>query len=204
MTKNILLVEYDESTIHAIKALLHPPAFELVIAGDGETAKQLLQNKSFDMMITAAMLPRFHGFNLALAVSQDHPNMKIIVISAIYKGLEYRHQAITQYRANDFFEKPLDKEKFKKRVLELLNVSESDLGSISLAASAANRGSALRSAAAACGLRIFARRQAFWLSFSRASSPSRSLTAPGWARASLRRTRASGLSGWPPTGKPRG
>ncbi|MCU0276016.1 MAG: protein kinase [Acidobacteria bacterium] len=135
MTKNILLVEYDESTIHAIKALLHPPAFELVIAGDGETAKQLLQNKSFDMMITAAMLPRFHGFNLALAVSQDHPNMKIIVISAIYKGLEYRHQAITQYRANDFFEKPLDKDKFKKRVLELLNMTPDDMADSSPAAS---------------------------------------------------------------------
>ena len=60
-------------------------------------------------MITAAMLPRFHGFNLSLAVSQEYPAMKIIIISAIYKGMEYRHQAITQYRANDFFEKPLDK-----------------------------------------------------------------------------------------------
>ncbi len=127
MTKSILLVEYDESTIHTIKGLLHPPAFELAIASDGEAAKQLLKNKTFDMMITAAMLPRFHGFNLALAVSQEHPAMKIIVISAIYKGLEYRHQAITQYRANDFFEKPLEKEKFRKRVLDLLNMSEADL-----------------------------------------------------------------------------
>ncbi len=127
MTKNILLVEYDESTIHTIKGLFQPPTFELAIAGDGETAKKLLGNKSFDLMITAAMLPRFHGFNLALAVSQEHPAMKIIIISAIYKGLEYRHQATTQYRANDFFEKPLDKEKFRNRVLELLNISDSDL-----------------------------------------------------------------------------
>ena len=99
----------------------------MAVASDGETAKQLLNSRPFDLMITAAMLPRFHGFNLALAVSQDHPGMKIIIISAIYKGSEYRHQAITQYRANDFFEKPLDKEKFKKRVLELLNVSADDL-----------------------------------------------------------------------------
>jgi serine/threonine protein kinase/DNA-binding response OmpR family regulator len=134
MTKNILLVEYDESTIQAIKELFHLPVFEVVVANDGETAKQLLKNRPFDLMITAAMLPRFHGFNLALAVSQDYPNLKIIIISAIYKGLEYRHQALTQYRANDFFEKPLDKEKFKRRVLELLGVSEAELGAASKAA----------------------------------------------------------------------
>ncbi len=114
MTKNILLVEYDESTIHVIKELFHAPAFEVAVASDGETAKQLLHDHSFDLMITAAMLPRFHGFNLALAVSQDYPGMKIIIISAIYKGLEYRHQAITQYRANDFFEKPLDQDKLQQ------------------------------------------------------------------------------------------
>ncbi len=127
MTKNILLVEYDESTINVIKELFQPPLFEMAVANDGEMAKRLLNSRQFDLMITAAMLPRFHGFNLALAVAQDHPGIKIIIISAIYKGLEYRHQAITQYRANDFFEKPLDREKFKKRVLELLNVSADDL-----------------------------------------------------------------------------
>ena len=134
MTKNILLVEYDESTILAVKEMFRAPAFEVAVASDGETAKQLLRDHPYDLMITAAMLPRFHGFNLALAVSQDHPGMKIIIISAIYKGLEYRHQAMTQYRAHDFFEKPLAKEKFFQRVLELLNISEADLVPASQAA----------------------------------------------------------------------
>jgi serine/threonine protein kinase/DNA-binding response OmpR family regulator len=127
MTKNILLVEYDESTINFIKDLLPPPMFELTVANDGETAKRKLDGKKFDMMITAAMLPRFHGFNLALAVAQENPLIKIIVISAIYKGFYYKHQATTQYRADDFFEKPLEKTSFRNRVLELLNLSASDL-----------------------------------------------------------------------------
>ena len=127
MTKNILLVEYDETSIQIIKELFQPPLFEIAVASDGEMAKRLLSSRPFDMMITAAMLPRFHGFNLALAVAQDHPGIKIIIISAIYKGAEYKHQAITQYQANDFFEKPLDKEKFQKRVLDLLNLSASDM-----------------------------------------------------------------------------
>ncbi|MBN2399541.1 MAG: protein kinase [Candidatus Aminicenantes bacterium] len=129
MTKNILLVEYDESTINFIKDILPPPMFEVTVANDGETAKRKLAGKNFDLMITAAMLPRFHGFNLALAVAQENPQIRIIIISAIYKGFYYKHQATSQYRADDFFEKPLEKESFKNRVLELLNISATDLSS---------------------------------------------------------------------------
>jgi serine/threonine protein kinase/DNA-binding response OmpR family regulator len=134
MTKSILLVEYDESTINFIKDLLPPPLFEVAVAHDGETAKRKLADKDFDMMITAAMLPRFHGFNLALAVVQENPLIKVIIISAIYKGFYYKHQATSQYRADDFFEKPLEKESFKNRVLELLNISPNDLRAVANAA----------------------------------------------------------------------
>lgn len=127
MTKHILLVEYDESTIHFIKDILPAPLFEVDVALDGETAKRKLSGRNYDMMITAAMLPRFHGFNLALTVAQENPLIKIIIISAIYKGFYYKHQATSQYRADDFFEKPLEKESFRSRVLELLNVSANDL-----------------------------------------------------------------------------
>ncbi len=111
----------------SIKDILTPPLFELDVANDGETAKRKLASRNYDMMITAAMLPRFHGFNLALTVAQENPLIKIIIISAIYKGFYYKHQATSQYRADDFFEKPLEKESFRNRVFELLNVSDNDL-----------------------------------------------------------------------------
>jgi serine/threonine protein kinase/DNA-binding response OmpR family regulator len=130
MTKNILLVEYDESTINFIKDLLPPPMFEVDVANDGEAAKSKLAGRTYDMMITAAMLPRFHGFNLALTVAQENPLIKIIIISAIYKGFYYKHQATSQYRADDFFEKPLEKKTFKNRVLELLNLSAKDFPAV--------------------------------------------------------------------------
>ncbi|HLP47105.1 MAG TPA: serine/threonine-protein kinase, partial [Candidatus Kapabacteria bacterium] len=74
-----------------------------------------------------AMLPKFHGFNLSFYAATNYPGLKIIIISEIYKGMDYKYQAITQYKADDFFEKPLDKEKFKKRALELLGIKENDL-----------------------------------------------------------------------------
>lgn len=127
MKKRILLVEYDLPTIETIKEILSHSIFDITIADEGEVAKDLLKNNKFDLMISAAMLPKFHGFNLSQYVASNYPDTKIIIISGVYKGLDYKHQAITQYKANEFFEKPLIKPNFKKSVLNHLDISEKDL-----------------------------------------------------------------------------
>jgi DNA-binding response OmpR family regulator len=127
MKKKILLVEYAAASIDIIKEILSPPVFEVTVANEGDTAKEYLAEKSFDLMITAAMLPKFHGFNLSMYAGENYPGMKIIIISEIYKGMDYKHQATTIYKANDFFEKPFDKKIFKDRVFELLEIKREDL-----------------------------------------------------------------------------
>ncbi|MCX6582070.1 MAG: protein kinase [Candidatus Aminicenantes bacterium] len=127
MKKKILLVEYAAASIDTIKELFSHPLFEITVVEEGDAAKKMLTQNRYDLMITAAMLPKFHGFNLSYHTAANFPNLKIIIISEIYKGMEYKQQAINQYKADDFFEKPLEKEKFKKRALELLGVNENDL-----------------------------------------------------------------------------
>lgn len=127
MKKNILLVEYAAASIDTIKDLFSHPLFEITVVEEGDAAKRMLTQNRYDLMITAAMLPKFHGFNLSYHAAANYPNLKIIIISEIYKGMEYKQQAINQYKAHDFFEKPLEKEKFKKRVLELLAVNEKEM-----------------------------------------------------------------------------
>ena len=127
MKKNILLVEYAASTVDNVKEILSHPIFDITVLNEGDTAKNFLTKKKYDLLITAAMLPKFHGFSLSLYAATHSPGIKIIIISEIYKGMDYKHQAITQYKADEFFEKPIDKKAFRKRVLELLNIGENDL-----------------------------------------------------------------------------
>ncbi|MCK4835345.1 MAG: protein kinase [Candidatus Aminicenantes bacterium] len=126
MKKNVLLVEYDTTTIDLIHDILVSPVFEIETADEGEKAKELVNKKNYDLVITAAMLPKFHGFNLSQYIGNKSPNTKIIIISGIYKEIEYKHQALTQYKADDFFEKPLDKNTFKKRIMDLLDLKDKD------------------------------------------------------------------------------
>jgi len=62
MKKNILLVEYAAPTIDTIKEILSHPIFDITVLNEGDTAKNFLSKKKYDMLITAAMLPKFHGF----------------------------------------------------------------------------------------------------------------------------------------------
>ncbi|MCK5221036.1 MAG: protein kinase, partial [Candidatus Aminicenantes bacterium] len=127
MKKNILIVEYDNPTIDKIKDILAAPMFELAIAEAGDTAKMLLKKQKYDLVITAAMLPKFHGFDLAKFVSSTYPETKVIVMSSVYKGLEYKNQAISEFGADDFIEKPLDDNMFTELVYSLLNITKEDI-----------------------------------------------------------------------------
>ena len=127
MKKNILLVEYATSTIDLIKELLSHPIFNITVLNEGDIAKKALNETKFDMLITAAMLPKFHGFNLSQFASTNCPGIKIIIISEIYKGMDYKHQAVSLYKADDFFEKPFNNNDFKNRVLELLDIKPGDI-----------------------------------------------------------------------------
>lgn len=127
MKKNILVVEYDNTVVDTIKEILSHPIFEVTVAEEGQKAKEMLSKKRFDLVITAAMLPKFHGFNLSQFVKEISPQTGVIIISSIYKEVEYKHQALTQYKADDFVEKPLNPGAIKKRIFELLNIRDSDL-----------------------------------------------------------------------------
>ncbi len=127
MKKNILLVEYDDSTIETIKEILSPPIFNISLAEDGEAAKKLLKDNKFNLVITAAMLPKFHGFQLSQYIAENFPETYIIIISGVYKGIEYKQQALSQFKANAFLEKPINKIELKDNILDILDLNKKDL-----------------------------------------------------------------------------
>jgi DNA-binding NtrC family response regulator len=127
MKKKILLVEYNSSAIGKIRQILHHKIFDITVATSQEKARDLLKNFRFDLLITETLLPKSHGFILSKYVSENYPGTKIIIISEKLKEVDYKHEAITKHGASDFFEKPLKEKEFKKKVLEVLNIKETDL-----------------------------------------------------------------------------
>jgi serine/threonine protein kinase/DNA-binding response OmpR family regulator len=124
MKKTILLVEYDSPVIESVSDLFSGEGLEFTKVEDGEAAKKILEKQRFDLVITAAMLPKFHGFYLSQHIKESFPQTAVIIISGVFKGYEYRQQALTQYLADDYFEKPLDLVKLKSRAFELMKIHD--------------------------------------------------------------------------------
>lgn len=123
MRKKVLLAEYDLPTVQFIQDQLPSKKVDVVVVEDGALAKDMLQHDTFDLLISAAMLPKVHGFELSQFVANHHPKTQTILISGVYKGIEYKHQAISQFHALDFFEKPLNKNGFLEKVTETLELT---------------------------------------------------------------------------------
>ncbi len=120
MKKRILIVDYDQNFIQQMKSLFSEEDFELEFASDASKALAALEKKQFELLITEAMLPKKSGFELSLEAVSGYPLIKTIIVSGVYKGLLFRHQAMKEFKAADFFEKPINIQVFKNRVSELL------------------------------------------------------------------------------------
>jgi DNA-binding NtrC family response regulator len=126
MKKNILVVDHNQDTIEKINQYLHHEIFDVSIAGDQTVARILLEKRHMDLVITAALLPKSHGFTLAKFIVEQYPDMKIIIISDRVEDEDYREEA-ADCGACEFIEKPLDRDSFRQTVMSHLGLNQSVL-----------------------------------------------------------------------------
>ncbi len=126
MKRNILLVEYNSDTIDAVTQHLHHDMFDITIAGDQTVARALLTKKSFDLVISATLLPKSHGFTLAKYISQNFSGTKVMLMCDKIESDDYRHEGINS-GACEFLEKPLEESTLRKLVMQHLGLSQLDL-----------------------------------------------------------------------------
>jgi Response regulator containing CheY-like receiver, AAA-type ATPase, and DNA-binding domains len=126
--KKILIVDYDNKSLEDLAHLFLPHKLQIIKANNGQMAYEKFQTEKPDLVILEAMLPKLHGFELAQRINKETRGaIPVIVVTGIYKGDQYRNEAIRSHGAADFFEKPFDNEKLLNSVMNLLQ-DEIDIG----------------------------------------------------------------------------
>jgi two-component system, NtrC family, response regulator PilR len=82
MKAKILVVDDEESIREFLEIMLRKEGYEITLAEDGQKAKDLLQKKSFDMIISDLQMPNMTGIELLKYVRQDFPEMLFMMITA--------------------------------------------------------------------------------------------------------------------------
>ena len=93
-------------------------------ASDGEMALPMLRKIRPDVLLTDIKMPFMDGLALSQIVTQEIPEMKIVIISG-YDEFEYAQQAI-RLGVEQYLLKPITKNTLKKVLLELREKIETE------------------------------------------------------------------------------
>jgi DNA-binding response OmpR family regulator len=120
--KKILIVDYDSKNLEHMTALFASQNLTIVTANDGQVAYEKYQEEKPDLIILEAMLPKLHGFDLTQKIySETKGSVPIVIVTGLYKGAQYRNEALRSFGAADYFEKPFDDNQLISSVMNLLS-----------------------------------------------------------------------------------
>jgi DNA-binding response OmpR family regulator len=120
--QKILIVDYDAKSLENLAGLFSALKLEIITATDGQEAYEKFKSEEPNLVLLEAMLPKIHGFDLTQKISKETKGrIPIVIVTGLYKGTQYKNEAIRSFGAADYFEKPFDKEELVKSVLNLLH-----------------------------------------------------------------------------------
>ncbi len=114
--ENTLLIVDDHEEIRSYIGSILSQDHNLVFAGHGQQALEVLSNHKIDLIITDLMMPWLDGFELIDQLSKDESlqNIPVMVVSA--RTSEIDKQKVLKAGVNDFITKPFEAEDLRKRV----------------------------------------------------------------------------------------
>ena len=131
MTKQheILVVDDDSDVRDVLRIILEKNGYKVRMAGNGKEAAEALSAGKPDLMVLDIMMSTdTEGFDLAyeLKSNPEFENMPIILLTSFLEKVredgpdQYQHILGEQWPAKWMFEKPLDTERFLKKLAGIL------------------------------------------------------------------------------------
>ena len=111
MSKRILIVEDDKAVRHTMVDLLSEAGFEVEGAQDGEEALEMVQENSFNIVITDLKMPRGDGLQVLEQVKKID-NQIIVIICTGYGTVDTAVKAM-KLGAYEYITKPIKLEEMK-------------------------------------------------------------------------------------------
>jgi two-component system, NtrC family, nitrogen regulation response regulator NtrX len=128
MAKTILVVDDEPSIVQTLAGILQDEGFEVLTAADGETALQVVEEESPDLVLLDISLPGMDGLEVLHQLKEHQPQLPVVMVSA-YGNVENAVKA-TRLGAYDFIEKPPHADKIiltVRNALEMTRLAEENL-----------------------------------------------------------------------------
>ncbi len=126
--ERVLIVDDDFATRHLLVKELQPLGYVTATAPSGGEAIRAIKSSPPDLVIIDVMLPEIDGFQICRAIKQSrkYNHIPVILMSAVIDSGRVTDDVLLQYGANAYFEKPLNTDKLRARLKELIRASRQE------------------------------------------------------------------------------
>lgn len=118
----ILIVDDDFATRHLLVKVLAPDGYVTDTAASGMEAVKRLRATPPDLVVIDIMLPEIDGFQICRSIktSRKYRHIPVILLSAVIDSGRVTDDVLVRYGAEAYFEKPLNTERMRRRIHDLL------------------------------------------------------------------------------------
>ena len=120
--KAVLVVEDDQATLAALRALLEAKNYDVITARNGSEALQQFERSGdmISLVVSDVVMPQMDGLALYKALQDISPEMKILFITG--HPLEGENQALLERGDVHWLQKPFSAREFTRVIQNLLEV----------------------------------------------------------------------------------
>ena len=119
---SILLVDDDHFILNGIGQILESEGYRVVTAENGEIAVELLEQSTFDLVITDLVMDRIDGIQVLKKAKEHNPGSVVIILTG-YGDMTSAIDAL-RLNADDYMLKPCQPEEMNFRVAACLEKLE--------------------------------------------------------------------------------
>lgn len=117
----VLVVDDDPKIVELVRAYLQRAGYEVITAGDGEVALQVVETTTLSMIVLDVMLPGLDGLLLTRHLRDTHNRVPILMMSARGR-VDDRIRGLVE-GADDYLAKPFSPAELVERVNAILRRS---------------------------------------------------------------------------------
>src|SRR4030043_106228 len=111
---SVIIVDDDERLLEIFKTALSLEGYQCETASSADSALELINKTSFDIMLTDIRMPGIEGFELTHKAKKIIPDMAVIIMSAYAE--EFSYDNAIEAGASDFIKKPFTLNELMARI----------------------------------------------------------------------------------------
>lgn len=120
--KRILVVDDEPDICRLLERSLGARGYTVEVAQRGVEALQKIRAFRPDLLLLDAMLPEVHGFEICRKIKSSlrFSSLPVVMMTAVYRGWRFAHDAKEAYGADDYVEKPFRLDDLVRRIEAVL------------------------------------------------------------------------------------